>query len=110
LRKAAGEAFDWQGDGHGFPIPRLAADVVVLAGMAVLFFLLIRLSHGLNAPFIRVSAPSSVSTDPARLPYLSAVANAPSCAPSSRRWRTATTATRELVLSEVAAALTPHLN
>lgn len=51
---------------------RLAADLLVLAGMAVLFFLLIRLSHGVNSPFNRVSAPSSVSTDPANLPYYAA--------------------------------------
>jgi NitT/TauT family transport system permease protein len=39
---------------------------------AVLFFLIARLAHGVNAPFDRVSAPSSVSTDPARLPYYAA--------------------------------------
>ena len=51
---------------------RYAADALVLAGMAVLFFLLVRLAHGVNAPFNRVSAPSSVSTDPANLPYYAA--------------------------------------
>jgi NitT/TauT family transport system permease protein len=51
---------------------RYAADFVVLAGMAVLFWLLVRLAHGVNAPFNRVSAPSSVSTDPANLPYYAA--------------------------------------
>jgi NitT/TauT family transport system permease protein len=50
----------------------LLADAVVLAGMAVLFWLLVRLSHGIGAPFSRVSAPSSVSTDPANLPYYAA--------------------------------------
>ena len=48
---------------------RYLADALVLAGMAVLFWLLVRLAHGVNAPFNRVSAPSSVSTDPANLPY-----------------------------------------
>ena len=51
---------------------RLAADALVLAGMAALFWLLIRLSHGVEAPFNRVSAPSTVSTDPANLPYYAA--------------------------------------
>lgn len=51
---------------------RVVADGLVLAGMAVLFWLLIKLSHGVNAPFNRVSAPSSVSTDPANLPYYAA--------------------------------------
>ena len=48
------------------------ADVLVLAGMAVLFWLLVRLAQGVTAPFNRVSAPSSVSTDPANLPYYAA--------------------------------------
>jgi NitT/TauT family transport system permease protein len=63
----------YSGDG-GLPRrrTRLAADASVLAGMAVLFFLLTRLSHGISAPFSRVSAPSSVSTDPASLPYYAA--------------------------------------
>jgi NitT/TauT family transport system permease protein len=51
---------------------RYAADALVLAGMAVLFFLLVRLAHGVDAPFNRVSAPSSVSTDPVNLPYYAA--------------------------------------
>ena len=51
---------------------RYLADAVVLAGMAVLFWLLVRLAGGVNAPFNRVSAPSSVSTDPANLPYYAA--------------------------------------
>jgi NitT/TauT family transport system permease protein len=40
--------------------------------IAVLFYLLVRVAHGVNAPFNRVSAPSSVSTDPANLPYYAA--------------------------------------
>ncbi len=45
-----------------------AADALVLAAVAVLFWLLIRLSHGINQPFDPVTAPSTVSTDPANLP------------------------------------------
>jgi NitT/TauT family transport system permease protein len=51
---------------------RYLADALVLAGMAVLSFLLVRLAHGVNAPFNRVSAPSSMSTDPINLPYYAA--------------------------------------
>jgi NitT/TauT family transport system permease protein len=51
---------------------RYLADAAVLAGAAVLFWLLIRLSHGVTAPFNRVSAPAAVSTDPANLPYYAA--------------------------------------
>jgi NitT/TauT family transport system permease protein len=47
----------------------LVADAVVLVAVAVLFWVIVRLSHGITAPFDRVSAPSSVSTDPANLPY-----------------------------------------
>ena len=48
------------------------ADGAVLLGMAVLFWALVNLAHGVDAPFSRVSAPSSVSTDPANLPYYAA--------------------------------------
>ncbi|CCH79604.1 ABC-type anion transport system, duplicated permease component [Nostocoides japonicum T1-X7] len=48
---------------------RLVADAVVLVAVAVVFWLLLQLAHGVDAPFNRVSAPSSVSTDPANLPY-----------------------------------------
>ncbi|WP_341727847.1 ABC transporter permease subunit, partial [Brooklawnia sp.] len=51
---------------------QFAADALVLAAVAVLFWLLIRLSHGFTAPFNPASAPSSVSTDPANLPYYAA--------------------------------------
>jgi NitT/TauT family transport system permease protein len=51
---------------------RYAADALVLSAVAVLFWLLVRLGHGVNAPFNRVTAPSSVSTDPANLPYYAA--------------------------------------
>ncbi|WP_239337398.1 ABC transporter permease subunit [Frankia sp. CiP3] len=50
----------------------LVADAVVLVAVAVLFWLLIRLSHGVNAPFNRGTAASSVSTDPSHLPYYAA--------------------------------------
>ena len=50
----------------------LVADGVVLVAVAVMFWLLLRLAQGVNAPFNRVSAPSSVSTDPANLPYYAA--------------------------------------
>ncbi len=36
------------------------------------FWVLIRLGHGVNRPFDRVNAPTSVSTDPAVLPYYAA--------------------------------------
>lgn len=48
---------------------RVAADATVLVAVAVVFWLLIDLSHGISAPFDRASAPSSVPTDPWRLPY-----------------------------------------
>jgi NitT/TauT family transport system permease protein len=49
-----------------------AADAIVLVGVAVTFWILIELSQGIGAPFNRVSAPSTVSTDPANLPYFAA--------------------------------------
>lgn len=48
---------------------RLWADLVVLAAVAVLFWLLVWVSQGVSAPFDSESAASSVSTDPANLPY-----------------------------------------
>lgn len=48
------------------------ADVIVLAGVAVIFWLLIQLSHGITEPFDQVLAPSTVSTDPSNLPYYAA--------------------------------------
>lgn len=50
----------------------VAADAVVLVAVAVLFWLLISVSHGIGAPFSRTSAPSTVSTDPRNLPYFAA--------------------------------------
>ena len=51
---------------------RYVADALVLIGAAVLFWALVRIAHGVNHPFDRVKAPSSVSTDPTLLPYYAA--------------------------------------
>jgi NitT/TauT family transport system permease protein len=48
------------------------ADILVLAGVAGLLWVVIELSSGLSAHFTPSSAPSSVSTDPANLPYYAA--------------------------------------
>src|SRR5579859_5498868 len=45
------------------------ADIVVGAALLALLFGLLRLAPALNAPFLPNTAPSSVSTDPANLPY-----------------------------------------
>lgn len=47
---------------------RRFADVAVLAGVAVFFWLLIELSPGFTAPFDPDLAPATVSTDPRELP------------------------------------------
>ena len=47
-------------------------DVAVLLGAAVLLWFLVRLSHGLTVPWQVSTAPSTVSTDPAELPYYAA--------------------------------------
>jgi NitT/TauT family transport system permease protein len=44
-------------------------DVVVFAALLALLFGLLRLAPSLNAPFLPKTAPSTVSTDPADLPY-----------------------------------------
>jgi NitT/TauT family transport system permease protein len=44
-------------------------DVLVAAGLLALLFGLLRLAPALNAPFLPKTAPSTVSTDPADLPY-----------------------------------------
>ncbi|QDZ15475.1 ABC transporter permease [Humibacter ginsenosidimutans] len=51
---------------------RLAADAVVLVGFAVVLFVIIRLAEGIGAPFNAQHAASSVSTNPANLPYYAA--------------------------------------
>ncbi|MDN5726352.1 MAG: ABC transporter permease subunit [Propionibacteriales bacterium] len=45
------------------------ADAIVLAAVAVLFWLLVRVSHEVSAPLPPRTAASMVSTDPANLPY-----------------------------------------
>jgi NitT/TauT family transport system permease protein len=44
-------------------------DVVVVAALLALLFGLLRLAPALNAPFLPKTAPSTISTDPANLPY-----------------------------------------
>ena len=47
-------------------------DVVVLAALVALLYGLLRLGPALNAPFLQSTAPSTVSTAPANLPYYAA--------------------------------------
>src|SRR5882762_1792048 len=47
-------------------------DAAVLFGAAVLLWALVELSHGLTVPFNPAAGPSTVSTDPAELPYYAA--------------------------------------
>lgn len=51
---------------------RGAADVVVFVGAAVLLWVIVRLANGMTVPWDEVTAPSTVSTDPAELPYYAA--------------------------------------
>jgi NitT/TauT family transport system permease protein len=44
-------------------------DIVVAAALIALIYGLVRLAPSLNAPFLPKTAPSTVSTDPANLPY-----------------------------------------
>jgi NitT/TauT family transport system permease protein len=48
---------------------RSAADVVVFLGTVALLWLLVRLAHGTAVPWNPATAPATVSTDPALLPY-----------------------------------------
>ncbi|SFW74965.1 ABC transporter permease [Amycolatopsis australiensis] len=48
---------------------RTIADVAVFLGAAVLLWLVVRLAHGAVVPWNAETAPSTVSTDPAELPY-----------------------------------------
>ncbi|SFW86456.1 ABC transporter permease [Amycolatopsis australiensis] len=48
---------------------RTGADVVVFLGAAALLWLIVRLAHGTAVPWNPETAPSTVSTDPAELPY-----------------------------------------
>jgi NitT/TauT family transport system permease protein len=54
------------------PARNWAADVVVFVGAAVLLWLVVRVGRGAAVPWTVPSAPSSVSTDPANLPYYAA--------------------------------------
>jgi NitT/TauT family transport system permease protein len=51
---------------------RTVADVVVFLGAAALLWLIVRLAHGATVPWNPATAPSTVSTDPAELPYYAA--------------------------------------
>jgi NitT/TauT family transport system permease protein len=51
---------------------RLVADAIVLVGFAVILFGVIRIAHGVGAPFNSQHAAASVSTDPVNLPYYAA--------------------------------------
>ena len=44
-------------------------DLLVFAALLALLYGLLRLAPALNAPFLPKTAPSTVSTDPANLPY-----------------------------------------
>jgi NitT/TauT family transport system permease protein len=46
-----------------------AADVVVFLAAALLMWVIVRVSSSIDVPFDETSAPSTVSTDPAQLPY-----------------------------------------
>ncbi|WP_328603574.1 ABC transporter permease subunit [Amycolatopsis sp. NBC_00345] len=48
---------------------RSVADVLVFLGAAALLWLVVRLAHGTAVPWNEATAPSTVSTDPAELPY-----------------------------------------
>ncbi|ONI81557.1 sulfonate ABC transporter permease [Actinosynnema sp. ALI-1.44] len=63
---------DAQGSLRGDRPIRRAADVVVFLGAAVLLWAVVRLSQGVDVPFDETTAPSTVSTDPAELPYYAA--------------------------------------
>lgn len=54
------------------PARTWAADAVVFIGAAALLWLVVRLVNGANVPWMAAHAPSTVSTDPANLPYYAA--------------------------------------
>lgn len=51
------------------PSVHVGADVVVFVGAAALVWLVVRLVHSADVPWTVQTAPASVSTDPAELPY-----------------------------------------
>src|ERR1700742_1114662 len=54
------------------PARNWAADVVVFVGAATLLWLVVRVASSANVPWTVEHAPSTVSTDPANLPYYAA--------------------------------------
>ncbi|MRH92238.1 ABC transporter permease subunit [Nocardia sp. SYP-A9097] len=48
------------------------ADIAVFAGAAIAIWIAVRVSAGMDVPFDHAGAPSSISTDPAELPYYAA--------------------------------------
>jgi NitT/TauT family transport system permease protein len=49
--------------------PSRSVDIVVFLAAAVLLWMIVGVSSGINVPFSETTAPSRVSTDPAQLPY-----------------------------------------
>src|SRR6476620_977562 len=52
--------------------PSRVVSVVVFLAAAVLLWVIVQVSSGINVPFDETTAPSTVSTDPAQLPYYAA--------------------------------------
>ena len=52
--------------------PSRVVSVVVFLAAAVLLWVIVQVSSGINVPFDETTAPATVSTDPARLPYYAA--------------------------------------
>jgi len=52
--------------------PSRVVSVVVFLAAAVLLWVIVQVSPGINVPFDETTAPATVSTDPARLPYYAA--------------------------------------
>ena len=52
--------------------PSRTVTIVVFLAAAVLMWVIVQVSSGINVPFDETTAPSRVSTDPARLPYYAA--------------------------------------
>ena len=52
--------------------PSRTVTIVVFLAAAVLMWVIVQVSSGINVPFDETTAPSTVSTDPARLPYYAA--------------------------------------
>ena len=52
--------------------PSRVVSVVVFLAAAVLLWVIVQVSSGISVPFDETTAPATVSTDPARLPYYAA--------------------------------------